>query len=469
MALPATDEDWRIDLSLRHDAELPELRALDDEYELRSPRMYMHPELMRELGDRVRQVVIAWPLMVTGALEERLDVEGFRLPGAESGDKDLWKVWQYNGLDEESQLAHIEALVMKRAYSVVGTNEIDRDIPIVTYESPLEMYADIDPRTRRVRAALRRWTDGGTIVRLPERYATLYLPNRTVFYEASNGSDYTETDRDEHGLGLPPVTPLLNRGRLSDRCGKSELTPILPLAHAANKLATDMMVAAEFVALPLRGIFGIGPEDLVDQKGNPLTAMQAILGRLLLLREADGAKQFEFPAADLTNFHDSIGQLARLVASVAGLPPDYMGLATDNPPSADSRRAGEVRLVKRAERRQRAFGGGHEGTCQMVKRFQDGDWDPKYRQLETIWRDASTPTVAQKSDATVKTHAERIITTRQAREDLGYTQGQIERMEAEQDAEDAKAATIFKLPTAADQVPTPGAPVPAVVPDVPAA
>jgi hypothetical protein len=33
------------------------------------------------------------------------------------------------------------------------------DVPLVTVESPLEMFALIDPRTRQVRAALRRWTD----------------------------------------------------------------------------------------------------------------------------------------------------------------------------------------------------------------------------------------------------------------------------------------------------------------------
>ena len=55
--------------------------------------------------------------------------------------------------------------------------------------------------------------------------------------------------------------------------------------------------------------------------------------------------------------------------------------------------------------------------------------------LETIWRDASTPTVAQKADAAVKLRTSGITTLRQTREDLGYTDVQIRQMETEdQDA-----------------------------------
>jgi hypothetical protein len=422
-----------------HDKEKPELKALDDEYELRSPRAYMHPELTAELGDRIQQVVIAWPMLVVDALEERLDVEGFRLPDEDSADDDLWRVWQENGCDEGSQLGHVDALTMRRGYIAVGSNEEDDATPIVTYESPLEVYADIDPRTRKGRAALRRWVDEeASILRTSTSYSTLYLPNATVF---SEGTGWKETGRDDHNLGELPIVPIVNRARLSDQRGRSELTPILPLAHAANKLATDMMVAAEFVALPLRGIFGIGPDDLEDAAGNKVTALQAILGRLLTLPVLEG-REFEFAAADLSNFHKSINQLAQLVASLAGLPPHYLGMATDNPPSADAIRSNEARLVKRAERRQRAFGGGHEQSMRLVRRIQSGEWDPRMRRLETIWRDASTPTIAQKADAALKlytTQPRPVVPLRQTREDLGYSQGQIARMEADDEQEAARS------------------------------
>jgi hypothetical protein len=52
------------------------------------------------------------------------------------------------------------------------------------------------------------------------------------------------------------------------------------------------------------------------------------MGRLLAIPDDEGGpKQFEFAAAQLSQFHDSINQLARLVASVSGLPPHFLGLA----------------------------------------------------------------------------------------------------------------------------------------------
>lgn len=438
MALPREDQDWVNYLNPILDRERAQLTVLNDEYEMRSPRSYMHPEILREVGDRLQQVVIAWPKLVVDSVEERLDPEGFRLPDDDAADDDLWRVWQANNLDEETQLGRVDALVMKRSYIAVGTNEDDADTPLVTVESPLEVFAHIDPRTRKVRAALRRWSDTVPgLARQPEEYATLYLPDRTVHYQVAghvSGNSWTVLDVDEHRLGMVPIVPVVNRARLADRYGKSELTPILPLSHAANKIATDMMVAAEFVALPLRGIFGIGPDDLEDQDGNKLTALQAILGRLLTIPDDDGnARQFEFASANLSNFHASLTQLGKLVGSISGLPANYLGETTENPASADAIRSGEIRLIKRAERIKVPFGGSYENTGRLIKRFQTGDWDPKYRRLETIWRDSATPTVAQKADAAVKLYnlPKPIVSRRQTREDLGYTDAQITRMEAD--------------------------------------
>lgn len=459
MWLPDADDDagWVAFLAREHDAIRPRLQALDDEYEGRTAIHYMQPEIERELGERLSQVVLAWPQLVVDAVEERLDIEGFRLPQADSGDDDLWRVWQANDLDDESSQAHVDALALSRAYVCVGAGD-DQATPIVTLESAKEVHAVTDQRTRKVVGALRRWyQDPWDLARQRSDYATLYLPDRTVYYE-----DGKEIDRDEHGLGEVPVYPLVNRSRLADRAGKSELTPILPLAHAANKILTDMMVAAEFVAIPLRGIFGIGPDDFKDQDGRALSPLQVIMGKMLAIpgvTPAD-AKEFQFPSADLANFERVVRLLASLVGSLGGLTPSMVGLTTDNPASADAIRAAEARLVKRAERRQKVFGSGWEKAMRMVRRLQAGDWDPEMLRLESAWRDASTPTVAQKADAVTKTHAEGIITTRQARLDLGYTDAQIGRMEAEEREQGDRLLGIKPAPVPPEPDPEPDDPEP---------
>lgn len=154
-----TDDEWAAYLARCHDGELAQLQALNAYYEGGQPLAYMHPELLAEIGEQIRQVVVNWPRLVVDAVEERLDVEGFRYPGADEADAELWRIWQANGMDEQSQMAHVDALVMRRAFLTVGSNPRDAETPLVTAESPLQMYADFDPATREVRAALKRWND----------------------------------------------------------------------------------------------------------------------------------------------------------------------------------------------------------------------------------------------------------------------------------------------------------------------
>lgn len=428
-----TDLQWLTHLIKCHDKELPELRRLNAYYEGNQPLSYMAPELQAELQETVRQVVINWPRLVVDSLEERLDVEGFRFPDEPDSDKALWRIWQANDMDEQSQQGHLDSLVMGRAYVVVGTREDDEATPLITVESALDMHAEFDPRTREVRAAVKRWTDDGEVGKVD--HATLLLPDSTSWWIKDKG-EWTEDpdhEKDEHGIGEVMVEVLANRPRLKCPNGVSELTDVIPLSDAACKVATDMMVSAEYHATPRRVAFGFGEEDFVDANGRKVSAFSRIIGRMWATeknRKEDGADVIQFSEASLSNFHETIKQLATLVASLAGMPPHFMGQSTDNPASADAIRSAETRLVKRAERRQRRAGGTWERVNRKVMRLRDGVWNDEARSLETIWRDASTPTVAQVADAAVKKFTAKIVPLRQTREDLGYTQAQIVRMEA---------------------------------------
>ncbi|MEU5091712.1 phage portal protein [Streptomyces sp. NPDC021356] len=428
-----TPEDWVAYLARVHEGLEPGLEKLNRYYEGKQDLSYLNPELLEELGDQIRQVVINWPALVVDSLEERLDVEGFRYADDESAADDLWKIWQANGMDEKSQQAHIDALVMRRSFLVVGTNEKDASTPLVTVESPLQMQVDRDPRTRQVRAALKRWREQDPITdAVTDRYAALYLPDETVYYKQTSVTSWAETDRDEHKLGEVPVVPLVNRGRIMKPNGSSEIANVLPISDAACKAATDMMVSEEFHAVPRRVAFGVDEEDFVDQNGQRVSKWSRIAGRIWAMSKKrggeDGADVVQFPEAQLANFHSTIELLARLVGGLSGLPPNFLGLDTNNPPSADAIRSAETRLVKRAERRQRSFGGSYEQMNRLILRFRDGGWDPRSLNLETLWRDPSTPTFAQKADAVVKLVQAGVLPHEQAWEDLGYTAVQQERM-----------------------------------------
>src|ERR1043165_613452 len=149
------------------------MELLDAYYEGEQPLSYMHPELLRRLDNRVRQVVINWPELVVDSLDERLDVTGFRLGGEQAADRELWQIWTANRLGLHSEQAHIDALVLGRSFAIVGTNEKQPASPIVTVESPFDVHVDLDPRTREVRAAFKRQYAEDGDGDLSEAWATL--------------------------------------------------------------------------------------------------------------------------------------------------------------------------------------------------------------------------------------------------------------------------------------------------------
>jgi hypothetical protein len=292
-----------------------DLRLLDAYYEgaqrLEALGLAVPPELRKFV------TIVNWPRICADAIEERLDLFGFRLPGSTEADSELWRVWQANGLDEESQLAHLDALVFGRSFVTVGANEDDDGTPLVTVESPLELAVERDPRTRAVTAAL-RLTGGvatvatGTVAGSAPVYATLYLPDQTIWLTGTGtGSRWTEEDRDVHGLGVVPVVPLVNRGRLTQRNGVSEIADVLPLTDAAARALTNAQVATEVAAIPQRWVAGMSKGDFADANGNPLPAWQAYFGSIWSTEAAD-AKFGQFSAADLGNFTRIVDHYAQL-------------------------------------------------------------------------------------------------------------------------------------------------------------
>lgn len=403
----------------------PDIKKYDLCYEGKQPLNFVAPALRDEIGDTVTELVINWARTVADAFENRLDIEGFRYPGALSGDDDLWAVWQANNMDEQSQMAHLDSLVLRRSYVIVGPGEGDAP-PLITVESPTQAWAERDPRNRRVTNGLKRWRE----IDRTER-AGLYLPNYSVEY-AKSGETWVETWRDNHGVGVSSMVALPNRPRLMAPDGVSELVDVMPLADAANKMATDMMISGEFHAMPRRWATGIKAEDFEDADGNPVSTWEKMVGRIWATEEKD-AKLGTFTETDLKVFHDTIKMLAALVSQLAALPPHYLGFGDVNPTSADAIRSSETQLVKKVMRKQTFLSGGWEDVQRLVLRYQTGAFDPKARALETVWRDPSTPTDAQRADALLKKVTSGIYTIGEARRQDGLTDAQIKRMEREED------------------------------------
>lgn len=390
------------------------------------------PPEMRKLDCR-----IGWPRVYLDSLEERLDIEGFRLAGklnGESiGDERLWSWWQYNDLDEWSGLGHLEAMIHGRAYITIAAPDpndpmMDPDKPIIRVESALTMWADIDPRTHRVTRAIRVIRDADGVA--DPDHLTLYLPNSTIGLVRSDGTTLAEWMVEwevEHNLGVVPVVPLLNRARLTEWFGKSEITEELrSITDAASRVMMNMQATAELMAIPQRILFGMTTEELLGTGADKKSTFQAYVARILAVPDS-GASAYQFSAAELRNFADAIEVLAKEAAKITGLPPQYLAYQSDNPASADAIRASETRLVKKSERKQRIFGGVWEQVMRIAMKIMDGELPKDAHRLETVWRNPATPTFAAMADAITKLVAtqtqsgEQLIPNEQARIELGYS------------------------------------------------
>ncbi|MFD0572663.1 hypothetical protein ACFQ0T_29920 [Kitasatospora gansuensis] len=296
-------------------------------------RYYDADRYMRSIGLNVPpgyeslQTVIAWPAQACDTIEERLDIEGFRASATDAPSSDLWDLWQANGLDEGSQMAHLDALNYARSYAVVGADVFGD--PVITVESPLWMTHERSAATRQVTAAA-RFVQAAEEVDLPQyrqagrvAAATLFLPGMTIqLIREPDGGAWVVLDRSAHDMPLIPVVPLVNRPRISDRSGRSEMLRVIPVADACCRALTNLQIATEFQAVPQRYVLGATREDFQDAAGNQIPAWEAYLGKVWALAN-DQAKAGQFPAAELRNFDVAITVYGKIAASLQGVPLSY--------------------------------------------------------------------------------------------------------------------------------------------------
>jgi hypothetical protein len=459
--LDQTDDEWLARLQRKRAAQEQEHAKLWAYYDNEQPLAYV-ARILQEQGDRFPPLRVNWSELIVAAVEERLDVEGFRLAGADDVDEDLAHVWQDNDLDESSGEAHVASMVTGQAFIMLGpaAPTADTDTPVVTVEYSDQVAVEVDPATRRVIAGLKEWKSDDLLT--VNDMAQLFLPGRSITWQhGAKGMKVEDKTTDgwakqleaHQTSPLVPVVPMLNRPRRG--LGYSELKDVMPLVDAVNQTATNMLAGVEHHALPRRWAINLDPAMFTDEQGNQLKAWQVAAGylwavpppvdedgRRIPAGEGDRPQIGQFTASDLNNYIAVIRQISTLAASKYGLPPHYLGYSSENPASADAIRSSEARLVKRAERHQRGKGGAWERAMRIALAMMDRNPDEGNR-METVWRDPSTPTASAIADRAVKLTAAGIIDKEQAQEDCGYTPAQRALMNARGGSDAARTSNIL--------------------------
>lgn len=426
-------------LGRKIDEDAPVLVGLDAYFAGQQPAAYLSAASRDALAGRLRLLAVNYPRLAVLSLAERLTVTGFRTEGPDAApDAALWAAWRANGMEDASAQAHVDALVYGRSFVIVWAAN---GRPRVTVESARQVAVERDPATRQVTAAVKRWSAGG------KGHAVVYEPDVIRRYTSQaavvdagpipmTGWNVAETI--DNPTGVVPVVPIVNRGRLLDVDGVSEMADVLDLADALNKVMADAMVTSEFYARPRRWVTGL--EIMEDAAGNPVNPFSDELGRVWQ-SEAPETKFGQFDAARLDGYGDLAAVITQQIGAVTGLPAHYLGLNGDQPPSADAIRSAEASLVARAIARQRTFGQAWADVARLIIAVRDGT-DPAGVDIETVWDNPETRTPAQTADAAAKLVGAGILPVSEALTQLGYSPAQIDRVRAARRGEALDAAGV---------------------------
>lgn len=424
-------------------------------YDGDQPLAFASKKFADTFGQRYARLPANFMPLVVDAEAERLIVQGFRFGTATEADKGVWRIWQENQLDAESQIAQEIALVKSVAYALVAPPAGDGKQPVITIEDPAETIVETAPGNRRTRlAALKVYTDDDAYSR-----AYLYLPDAVYRWRsADRRTDKTSTALEQvrwepflgedgeddwpqaNPLGVVPVIPLLNQPRRNG-AGRSEIAPVMGNQNAINKLRFDALVASEYVAFPQRWATNIDiPVD--EQTGQAKAPFKPGVDVLWAVRRPTPEEVAEygdkvpqpqlgqFPTGDLKPYFDAIDAEMGQMSSISRTPYYYfLSSPTSVPPSGESLKSSEARLVKKVGRQAVHFGEGWEEVMRVAL-IAAGQRTKARTDAETIWADPETRNEAARTDALLKQHAAGLLPDEFVLEELGYSQQQIERIQS---------------------------------------
>lgn len=447
---------WLKKLSTQLTNRATDLKRFDDYYG-GEHRLHFASEKFREsFGGLFRELADNWCEVVVDAVEERMNVDGFRFGTELAADDDAWAIWQRNNLDAESQLIHTDMLVTGYAYGLVWVD--DDGLPLITGESPYQCIVAHSPSDRRKRVAgLKQWVNddgfGVAYVYLPDGIYRFRSDTKQQSQEVSSPSMFNawsvwEPDGEEfltnRAAPLVPLVPYYNRPRLSKPgVGRSEIRGVIPVQNAVNKHCADLLIAGEFGSFRQRWATGLELDR--DEKGNKINPFRNAPGSIWADEGTDPPAQFgEFGETNLKNIVEAITMWVQHLASQSRTPPHYLNASADRL-SGESIKAAETGLVAKTKRKFRYVGESHEEIMRLAFAMV-GDPRATVVDAETVWGDPESRTDSEHTDSLVKKKA-LDVPWQQLMEDAGYTPPQIARMRAMR-AQDALEGLLQAPPPA---------------------
>ncbi|NMW64426.1 phage portal protein [Mobiluncus mulieris] len=365
---------------------------------------------------RVRslEMVVNWPRLVVDTMAEALAVDGFE--GADMPDEHIeavWRVWQSTNMKSRSHLAHVEAMTQGAAYALVGVTEQGSVKTDVLPKDGIAVVYGPDGQPSEAVVSFEADTEQGTRV----KRAAYYLPDSIEVFQEAYGTWVSVSK--QRGCGLVPIIPIVNKTRLGDMVGRSDMDLVIPYGDAASRSFTLLQLATELLSLPQRYIIGGDWSKFKKGNGEQPTAEEIYLGTLMVSPDKN-SKYGQLEGARLDQVIAVLKHCAEMVSAMTGLPVSMLGVTTNNPSSAEAMRAAKDRMISRGEFKQDVFGDSWEQWARVVLAILGMSLEGS-ETLNAVWRDVATPSNSAKSAYLLQAHAQGVISARTARDGLPLT------------------------------------------------
>jgi len=312
-------------------------------YDGEQPLTYTSTRLADIFKDLDAYFAENWCSVVVDSTRDRINLREVQIKNATAAK--MWReMWERTELSLESDETHEAALVAGEAYVIVWKDEAGQVDAYANDPRLCHIFYDAQfPRKKKFAAKWFEDDDG-------KLQLTLYYPDRLEYYISSgmaNGvSEASSFVAKEPASAANPFGEIpVFHFRLAQRKAKSDLKSVIAPQNGINKLLTDMMVTAEYLAYPQRYIISNA-----ETQGKVRNAPNEILD----LPAGDGMGQQtqagQFPAADLKNYLDAIDNLATAISSITRTPKHYFFSVGSNL-SGEALMAMEAPLNKKAQDR----------------------------------------------------------------------------------------------------------------------
>lgn len=337
-----------------------------------------------------------WCGVVVDSELDRLDLDPVSVPDDDTLTETLREIWSSSGLDADLYHIHESVLTVGEAFLIVWPNE-DGEVEAYWNDSRL-CHAEYEPENpRRVRFATKCWYDEieGKL------YLTMYYPDRLEYYIADSvtGSEVRESTsvgqsvsgiqsiltaqwrtrepNAENPFGVVPVFHFRNNRRRI----LGELTNVIEIQDAVNKLMADMLIAAEFGAFKQRYVISAtGVDELVNAPN--------IIWDIPAAGPGEPTPVIgEFSATDINNYLGAISKLASDIGMISRTPRIYFFQGGE--PSGESLKTMEGPLVQKCRRLIKALTPVWRQVCEFMLMLE-GSEDVDISKIQVPYRSPET-------------------------------------------------------------------------------